>query len=668
MIDLSKLNPEQYDAATTIDGPMLMLAGAGTGKTATMTHRAAYMIDNGIAPDNILMLTFTNKAANEMKERLVKMLGGDAGDKVLACTFHSFCALMLRKYGAAIEISPHFTILSPGDDEDVISIVKSYADKTRYKGRGFPPNSKVCGFVSMAINKNIGISDVMNGGKYEAFTDEVIELAKASEEYRRKNDMLNYDDILVRFIDLLNIKPEIAAKIADTYKYIMVDEYQDTNPLQEAILLELFNYTKNIAVVGDDMQSLYGFRGAEVENIIHFSKKFPGCKTVTLNRNYRSNQEILDLSNVVCKCATEGFPKDLVGTHNSEVLPKVISVDTQFDEAQYVMNLIHFLHSSGIAYDEICIVERNSISSAAIEVQLNKQGIAFDKYGGAKFTDLSYVKDVLAYLRVMTNPYDEIAWFRILQVHNGIGPVYARRISEKCKEKGFAALSDKAYVKKSYGPELKMLQEQLELCEGSNLVSMVKSFIDFYCATKKRNIENMDTDEGSRTQYLFENEAHKNELQKLAELADAYKSVDSFLDDLLLDNTKLNDVGTEGSLVISTIHSVKGLEFDAVIVLDCVDGIFPNADDVGSKEDNEELRCFYVAVTRAREHLYIMCPKAASRYGQSIQGIPTRYLKEAEDYVDSNDDKFFDRYRKQTWHSNWDDGISYGWRRRNPYY
>ena len=662
MLDLSKLNPEQLEAAMQINGPMLILAGAGTGKTHCMTSRTAYMISEGIAPEHILMLTFTNKAAKEMKDRLAGMLDEDSANKVLACTFHSFCALMLRKYGHFIGISPHFTILSPGDDEDIIAIVKSYQDKTRYKGRGFPPNSKVCGFISMAANKDLSISDVMKNTKYYNFVDEVVDLAKLSAEYRKKNDMLNYDDILIRFIDLLNMKPDIASKIAGTYQYIMVDEYQDTNPLQEAILLELFRYTKNIAVVGDDMQSLYGFRGAEVENIIHFPDKFTGCKTVTLVRNYRSNQEILNLGNKVCQCATEGFPKELIGTHHADVLPTVVSVNNQYEEADYVVDLIRRLHGQGVPYSEICIVERNSILSANIEIKLNKAGIEFDKYGGAKYTDLSYVKDILAYLKIMTNPYDEIAWFRILQVHRGIGNMYARKIAEKCRVKGFDALLDKSYAKRAYGPELKRLNEQLNSCEGAKLVDMIKSFITFYCDTNKKNIEEMDTDEGSRTQYLIANEGQRTDLEKLVEIAGTYRSVDSFLDDLLLDNTKANDHDSEGNLVISTIHSVKGLEFNAVVVLDCVNGVFPNADEEGSKEDNEELRCFYVAVTRAKERLYLICPRSAMRYGQSIEGVPSRYLKEANGLVDSNDDDFFERFEEKRWRYDDDDG--YGWRRK----
>ena len=667
MLDLDRLNPEQLEAVKHIDGPMLVLACAGSGKTMTMTTRTAYMISQGISPENILMLTFTNKAANEMKERMIKMLDGDEGNKVTACTFHSFCALMLRRYGEAAGISSNFTILSPGDDEDIIAIVKSEQDKTRYKGRGFPPNSSVCGIVSMAVNKNLGISEVMRDGKYVAFTNEVIELGKLAGAYRKNHNMLNYDDILVRFVDLLGDRPDIAEKIARSYQYIMVDEYQDTNPLQEAILLELFKYTKNIAVVGDDMQSLYGFRGAVVDNIIHFPDKFDGCKTVTLVRNYRSNQEILDLGNKVCEWATEGIPKNLIGTHHAKRLPMVISTENQHKEAEYVVELIRRLHADGIPYSDICVVERNSFSSASTEVMLNKLGIEFEKYGGAKFTDLAHVKDILAYLKIMINPHDEIAWFRVLQVHRGIGNVYARRISEKCRLKGFDALLDKAYAKKQYGPELVKLHDQLQSCEGQPLTEMLKRFIDFYYDTHDKNIDAMVTDEGSRTMYKMENNAHKNELFKLLEMAEAYRSVSAFLDDLLLDNAKKSDDNEGDKLVISTIHSVKGLEYDTVIMLDCVDGIFPNADEEGSKEDNEELRCFYVAVTRAKNRLYLMCPRSAMRFGQSIPGIPSRYLKEAQGVVRSNDNRFFDRFKTNRY-DDFDDFFG-GWNRRryNPY-
>lgn len=633
MIDYSKLNDQQLEAVRTIEGPLLILAGAGSGKTSTMTYRAAYMIEQGINPSNIAMLTFTNKAAHEMKERLATLLTEEQAKDVTACTFHSFCALMLRFHGHHIGISQHFTILSPGEDTDIISIVKAYKDKSRFSGKGFPPNGKVCDFISMAINKNLELYDVMCDTKYADFVGEVQELWDLSKEYRETHDMLNYDDILVRFIDLLNMKPDIAERIAKAYCYIMVDEYQDTNPLQDTILRELFRYTKNIAVVGDDMQSLYAFRGAEVENILHFDKRYPGCKTITLFRNYRSLQDILDFSNESVKYSTECIPKELKGIDSDGMnKPRVVHMDNLFDETSYVVGLIKDLHyKKGIPWNEICVVERNSMSSAAIEVELAKEGIDFDKYGGMKFVDLNHVKDLLAYLKIMTNPHDEIAWFRVLQVHRGIGIVNARKISEKCRTDGFETLKDKKYQKKEYGPGLIELYNTLTRLDGKKLQELIPAFINFYYETIKKNIETMDTDEGSRTMYLEELKKHKEDLDRLNDIATGYRSIDSFLDDLLLDNSKLADDEDTGNLVISTIHSVKGLEFQAVIVLRCVDGIFPRTDDIGSKEDNEELRCFYVAITRAKKYLFITCPRYGMIYGKSEYFTPSRYFRDIDE-------------------------------------
>ena len=641
---LEKLNPEQYEAATTINGPLLVLAGAGSGKTFCMTCRAGNMIYQGISPENILMLTFTNKAAREMKDRIGKFLGDDVANRVTASTFHSFCVAMLRRFYKAANLDPNFTVLSSGDDEDIISMVKSAEDKQRYSGRGFPPNGKVCSFISASLNKNISIAEAMKNTKYEHFYAEVAELKEKADEYKRLNQCMNYDDLLVRFVEVLQNK-EIAFKIASTFKYIMVDEYQDTNPLQDKILLALFEFTKNIAVVGDDLQSLYGFRGADVQNIIRFPNKFAGCKVITLVRNYRSSQEILDLANKVTLCATEGTPKQLVGLHHSGNKPIVLSVADQHDESESVMKIIHKCLSAGVPAEEICIVERNSISSAEIEVKLKKEGIEFDKYGGSKFVDLSYVKDILAYLKLMSNPYDEISWFRILQLHAGIGSINARKIAIGCKDEGFKHLQDKKYARRNYGSELTSLFEQLNSCEKLKLSELITSFIDFYVATRRRNIENMKTEESNRTMYNLELDSHAEDLKKLIEIAAPYRSIDSFLDDLLLDNTQIDELEeTKGKLVISTIHSVKGLEYDTVIMLDCLDEIFPKYEEVGDNQYNEELRCFYVAVTRAKAKLFIMCPRVASRFGQMVTGIPSHYLKETTGLLASNDKYFFDRF------------------------
>lgn len=615
-----------------------------THNTKTITCRAGYMISQGIAPENILMLTFTNKAAREMKTRLASYFGDDIANRVTASTFHSFCVMLLRKYAHAVGLNSNFTVLSPGDDEDIISMVKSEHDKQRYSTRGFPPNGKVCDFISASINKNITIQEAMENGKYSVFHTEVAELKEYADAYKKANNCMNYDDLLLRVVELLENKDN-AKKIANTYKYIMTDEYQDTNPLQDAILLALFEFTKNIAVVGDDLQSLYGFRGAEVQNIIKFPEKFEGCKVITLVQNYRSVQEILDLSNKVTLCATEGTPKQLIGQRKAGYKPAVLGTRDQHSEADKVVALVENALNKGVSPEEICIVERNSMSSAEIEIQLNRKGIEFDKYGGSKFVDLSYVKDILAYLKLMINPYDEISWFRILQLHAGIGTVTARKLATVLKTDGYKHLLDVKHKKRVYGTELFNLYKQIVSCEKTSLQDTLKSFIEFYGVTSKENIKNMKTEESTRTEYFNELENKLENLQKLLEIAEPYNKIDTFLDDLLLDNTAVDEMERDkGHIVISTIHSVKGLEFEVVIVLDCVDEIFPKYQDVGDVQYNEELRCFYVAITRAKNHLFIMCPESAMSFGRPIEGKPSHYLKEVSGLIASNDKNFFDRF------------------------
>lgn len=662
MLDLTKLNKKQLEAVQDINGPLLILAGAGTGKTLTMTYRAGYMIEQGIAPEHILMLTFTNKAAREMKERLGKYLDKEKADKVTASTFHSFCVTLLRRYGKKIGLQPNFTVLSESDDDDVISIVKSSDDRKKYQGKGFPSNAKLRGFISAAVNKNLSISEVMKGTRYEPFVVDVIEIGQKAEAYKMANNMVNYDDLLLRVIEILENHTDVTKDIAERYTHIMVDEYQDTNPLQDTILRKLFEYTQNIAVVGDDMQSLYGFRGAEVENIITFPDRFSGCDIIQLDENYRSSQEILDVANVVMDCASEGFPKKLHSNLPSSKKPAVVSTRDQHEEADYVFRLIQRLISDGENPSEICVVERNSILSAELEIALNRAGIEFDKYGGLKFTELAYVRDILAYLKLVLNPRDEISAFRILKVHRGIGDVYARNIADNMKNNGLSALVDPSLRKRVYASELKRLFEQMEFVEGLDLTKMVESFVEFYSSTKKQNIETMDTDEGNRTALLLANELERNELYQLVEISKGYKKIDTFLDDLLLDNTKIDEKDRSSEhIVISTVHSVKGLEFKHVIILDCLDGIFPSTVEEETQEDNDELRCFYVAVTRAKTNLFIMCPESGLRYGVPVSGVPSHYLKEAKGLIRSNDKNFFQRFERKLQYQ------PYNFRRKNTW-
>jgi len=652
MINYEKeLNKEQCEAATSIDGPLLILAGAGTGKTRTLTYRAAYMLEHGIEDKNILMLTFTNKAANEMKTRIRGLCGENTN--ITACTFHSFCAIVLRRYGEKIGISPSFVILGSGDDEDIISIMKSGEDKEKYKGKGFPPSRYICDAISAAINKHKKVRDIISGSNYECFEREIVELGKKARAYKAENNLLNYDDILVQTIKLLSECPEITKRVAEIYTHIMVDEYQDTNFLQEAILLRLFEYTKNIAVVGDDMQSLYAFRGAEIGNILHFRERFEGAKLVKLTLNYRSCQEILDFSNKMCEYQNaymktselSDFAKHLTGTHHSSKLPTLLSVGDQEEECKEAYNIIVSTIDKGTSPSEICVIERNAVLSARLEIMLNRSHIEFDKYGGEKFFEKKHIKDILAYLRIMLNPYDEISWFRVLQLHPGIGNIYARKIAEKCKTEGSQYLSFNEYKKRKFYNELLILQNEIDGNNGKNVELLVSEFVDFYVDLQNRVITEMETDEDNRESLYVSLDSMKEDFDQLIDIAKDYKKLSTFLDDMLLDNSG-NEESSTNHVIISTVHSAKGLEFDTVIVLDAIDEIFPKADEVGSDEDLEELRCMYVAITRAKENLFIFCPKYATRFNKPINGVPARYFEKTENYVRTNDSGFFSRFGK----------------------
>lgn len=639
MIDYEKeLNAEQLKAVQHIDGPLQIIAGAGTGKTRTMVYRAAYMIESGVAPSSIIMLTFTNKAANEMKERLQCLLPGGETNRVVACTFHSFCVLMLRIYGQYINLTDSFVVLAAGEDEDIISLIRSSKKARVFTERGFPRSNIIANIISSSVNKNRSIKKILEENKFSQYAEylsEIEEIARDAQAYKLENMMLNYDDLLVYMNKLLQDVPEVAEIIARHYPYIMVDEYQDTNPLQESILKHLFRYTKNIAVVGDDLQSLYAFRGADVDNIIYFSDRFEGCTTQHLVRNYRSNQEILDLSNAIVQHATEGFKKTLIGCHSVDYLPIVHEVHDQQMEAEDATQLILHHHETGTKYKDICVLARNAALSAGLEAALNREKIPFVKYGGLKFFDRACVKDIFAYLRLMINPHDELSWFRVLKIHYGIGDKNAKTISSGCRKNGVKHLLSAKYKKRIYAAELKVLHNEFKKNQDLALVELITSFIEFYYEINKQNIEKMKTsNEDARSQLLENNQKNHKDLQVLIDLAHGYNSISAFLDDMVIDPTKnaAGDEGSDDALVISTIHSAKGLEFDVVLILDCIDEIFPSTRkiDEGSPADNEELRCFYVACTRAKKHLHLYYPTNAFRFGRPLRGRLSHFLEGAK--------------------------------------
>ena len=639
MINYEKLNKFQYEAVMHDKGPALLLAGAGTGKTRTLIYRVAHLIESGVSPESILLLTFTNKAANEMKERAEKMLKEKCG--ITACTYHSFCVKMLRFYGKMAGISPDFTIISGPDEADIIDIIKSELNFQKLKN--MPSASVFASMLSTCVNKRLTLEELLKEQKYWRFRQnerKLLLLREETKKYKEEHNLFYYDDILLKFDQMLTDYSNIARRIEDTYRYIMVDEYQDTNTLQDSIIRKIRTKNTNLMVVGDDMQSIYKFRGADVQNILSFPKRYTDCKVIYLTENYRSSQEILNLANHVMTNATEGYQKNLRAQFSSQELPKVYSVNDTKTEAEFVLNRIKAKHAEGIPYNDICVLYRNSFQSYELEVLLNKAGLDFEKYGGIRFLDRAHIKDVLAFLRIYTNPSDELAWFRILQLHIGIGKVYARNISRKCLEYGPEYLIDDCHKRKKYGVHIRKLYDEIQSWEGKEFLEILKSSCAYYAKTLENTIRNKKVDsESDREESLQDLERNKEDITILQEMAKDYDSALAFLDATTLDATKSKG-NEEDKLVLSTIHSVKGLEYDTVILLDCIDEILPSARYIGSPEDNEDVRCMYVAVTRAKNTLYMMVPKIALKYGKAIPGDLSRYIEGRDDLYDAYEIKY----------------------------
>ena len=639
MINYEKLNKFQYEAVMHDKGPALLLAGAGTGKTRTLIYRVAHLIESGVSPESILLLTFTNKAANEMKERAEKMLKEKCG--ITACTYHSFCVKMLRFYGKMAGISPDFTIISGPDEADIIDIIKSELNFQKLKN--IPSASVFASMLSTCVNKRLTLEELLKEQKYWRFRQnerKLLLLREETKKYKEEHNLFNYDDILLKFDQMLTDYSNIARRIEDTYRYIMVDEYQDTNTLQDSIIRKIRTKNTNLMVVGDDMQSIYKFRGADVQNILSFPKRYTDCKVIYLTENYRSSQEILNLANHVMTNATEGYQKNLRAQFSSQELPKVYSVNDTKTEAEFVLNRIKAKHAEGIPYNDICVLYRNSFQSYELEVLLNKAGLDFEKYGGIRFLDRAHIKDVLAFLRIYTNPSDELAWFRILQLHIGIGKVYARNISRKCLEYGPEYLIDDCHKRKKYGVHIRKLYDEIQSWEGKEFLEILKSSCAYYAKTLENTIRNKKVDsESDREESLQDLERNKEDITILQEMAKDYDSALAFLDATTLDATKSKG-NEEDKLVLSTIHSVKGLEYDTVVLLDCIDEILPSARYIGSPEDNEDVRCMYVAVTRAKNTLYMMVPKIALKYGKAIPGDLSRYIEGRDDLYDAYEIKY----------------------------
>lgn len=621
-----ELNDEQYSAAMHIDGPAVIIAGAGSGKTHTLIGRVINLVDKGIKPQRILMLTFTNAAADEMKSRAAQKLDERCGE-IVGCTYHKFCNTMLRQYGYTIGVK-NYMILSSIEDRNLIDYVKS-SDIEYNNLKGFPSAKILQGIFSKKVNCQKEIIDILYEDdslvKFIHYDKEINKLFEKVNDYCYEKQKYNYDHLLIYMNELLN-NNEICRKVANKFDYIMVDEFQDTNNLQEEILIKLSKFNKNIMVVGDISQSIYAFRGANVRNLQKFNTKFDNCKTIVLNTNYRSNQEILDFANAVMNKNVKSWTYyDMKANNKHGNAPVKVRPEDDYDQMKKVYNLIEHYHSKGIPYHEMAVIERGSMSSFSLEAELTKNNIPYEKRGGLKFMDYECIGDMLAYLSIITNPYDELSWFRILKLHPFIGNTYAKRIADTCKNDKF--LVDPANSKKKYYSELDSLDTQYAVFRSiEDFHKLYDNIVKFYFETRERALELSKMKEDAKIDQAQYIERDRLILEQLKNIAMRYNSITEFLDDIILDSVS-EEEKAEDSLIITTIHSAKGLEWKIVFLIDCVEGTFPSrVKEIGSEEDEEELRCFYVAITRAKDELYIFSPKFKMKNGFIDRVYPSHYI------------------------------------------
>lgn len=631
---LNELNKQQREAATYIEGPLRIIAGAGSGKTKTLITRVAYMVDKGINPEHILLITFTNNAANEMLSRASKLSNPEC-QNITACTIHSWCAKILREYGQYVGLPKDFVILAPSEEIDAINLIET---QFKYRNmRGFPPGKVLSSLFSEEVNKGIPYETLLEYGycDWEQYTSEIGAVKNNYQNYRNGNKLLNYDDLLVKTYELLENNEKIREAVSYMYQYVMVDEYQDTNHLQEQIIMLLCQKYKNLAVVGDDYQSIYAFRGADVSNLVDFPKRLPtgtNCKTVILKTNYRSTDQIVELSNsVMDNCADFGVKKQMEsfrGEGKQDVIRYVF--ENEKEEAAFLAKQIAGSIRNGEDPEEIAVLGRNGNSSNILESILNRMHISYQKLGGIKFLDHECVQNVLALCKISCNPYNELGWYRALDMIPNIGDVWSNRIIADLGTDSF--MEREEYQSKSFYPYFKALNHLLEKVRNeADLNNQITIIINYYVHLREHIIKQMKTDEVNRDAQLALLEAEKEVLETLTVIASQYNTMLQFLDAILLDATKSED--DEKMITISTVHSSKGLEWNDVYLLDCVYGVYPNPTlDQTQFEIDESLRCFYVAITRAKNRLFISTPKEIKNKEMKrtpfLDGSKDKYKKE----------------------------------------
>lgn len=620
------LNDEQARAVTHGGGPLLILAGAGSGKTKTLTHRIAYLIGElKVFPSRILAVTFTNKAAKEMRQRLAQLLNEEAENRQFMPwmgTFHSICVRILRMDGASIGLDKRFLIY---DTDDQVSLMKQIMKERGLTDKDIKPRA-VLSVISNAKNEMRSAEDFSMSARGPR-EQKIAELFFAYEKALKEAAALDFDDLLTKTVELLQNSPEIRQKWQRQFEYILIDEYQDTNAVQYALIKLLVNERRNLCVVGDDAQSIYSFRGADYTNILNFERDFPGTTVVKLEQNYRSTGAILDLANSLIQHNIHRTDKNLWTANGDGIDPKLWQLYSESEEALAIANEIQAQIANGRQYGDVAVLYRTNAQSYAIERALRQSYIPYKIVGGLRFLDRAVVKDVLAYLRLLYQPSDRVSFLRIVNVpKRGIGAVSVAKFldwndaARRDIVSGLLAVEEAdnltARAKRpllELGKTLEELQQEIDGSPAELIEKIIKrtgygDFINDGTPQAEERMENIGV--------------------LLAE-AKAYVDVPAFLEEMALMSSA--DTAAEQQVTLMTLHAAKGLEFPVVFLAGLEEGILPHARvfDSGKADDiEEERRLCYVGVTRAREELFVSCASSRTQFGQIGYNMPSRFLDE----------------------------------------
>ncbi len=653
---LDTLNPQQRravehgGAALAESGPLLIIAGAGSGKTNTLAHRVAHLIESGADPRRIMLLTFSRRAAAEMTRRVDRILGQAPPGTALSAarsitrsvtwagTFHAIGARFLREFADDIGLAREFTIHDREDSADLMNLIRHERGLSKTKER-FPAKGTCLAIYSRAVNSETALGEVLDAcfPWCATWQDELRKLFAGYVEAKQAQHVLDYDDLLLYWAHMMQ-EPSIAQDVGARFDHVLVDEYQDTNRLQASVLLALKPNGNGLTVVGDDAQAIYSFRAATVRNILDFPGHFsPRAEVVTLEQNYRSTQPILAAANAVIDLAAERFTKNLWSERKSAERPYLVSVRDEADQAHYVAEKVLHYREAGLALKAQAVLFRASHHSGPLEVELTRRNIPFVKFGGLKFLEAAHVKDMLALLRFAENPRDRVSGFRVIQLLPGIGPAIAGKTLDRV-----AAAADPVSALEAVGPPAAAAEHWPDFVAVIRLVRSGAAGwpaeLDLACRWYAPHLDRIREDAALR----------QADLDQLVQIAATYPSRERFLTELTLDPPEATSdrAGTplldEDYLILSTIHSAKGQEWKSVYLLNAVDGCLPSDLATGtSAEIEEERRLLYVAMTRARDHLHVIVPQRFFVHGQRSNGdrhlyasrtrfIPSRLLDHFE--------------------------------------